>query len=276
MKAEDLFKQILQKKSCLCIGLDTDPEKIPEFLKETDHPQFEFNKRIIDATHDLVIAYKPNLAFYERFGSKGWIELEMTCHYIRQNHPELFLIADGKRGDIGNTSAMYADAVFNRLSCDALTLSPYMGRDSVEPFFTGGKWVILLGLTSNAGSADFQLLPLRDKDQMLFERVLQTSSRWGSKDNMMFVVGATRTEWLKKVRAVVPDHFLLIPGIGAQGGKLDEAMEYGLNGVCGLIINASRSIIYADRSEQFDAAARSVASQIRQQIEDHLRKKQLI
>jgi len=276
MKAKDLYKQILQKKSCLCVGLDTDTDKIPSFLKETEYPQFEFNKRIIDATHDLVIAYKPNLAFYEKYGSKGWAELEMTCHYIRQNHPDIFLIADAKRGDIGNTSAMYADAVYNGLACDALTLSPYMGRDSVEPFITGGKWVILLGLTTNAGSADFQLLPLRDKGQLLFERVLQTSSGWGSTDNIMYVVGATRTEWLKKVRAIVPDHFLLIPGIGAQGGKLDEAMEYGLNGVVGLIINASRSIIYADRSEQFDKAARSAAEKLRQQIEDHLRKKHLI
>jgi orotidine-5'-phosphate decarboxylase len=276
MKAVDLYQQIRQKKSCLSISLDTDPDKIPQFIREADHPQFEFNRRIVEATHDLVIAYKLNLAFYERFGSKGWAELEMTCDYIRRAHPGIFLVADGKRGDIGNTSAMYAEAVYTRLSCDAITLSPYMGRDSVEPFITGGKWVILLGLTSNAGSSDFQLLPLRDRDQVLFERVLQASSGWGSKDNMMYVVGATRTKWLKKVRAVIPEHFLLVPGIGVQGGKLDEVMELGLNRVAGLIIVSGRSVIYADRTEAFDSAARSAAEDLRRQMENHLRKKHLL
>ena len=271
MNADQLHGNILEKKSFLCIGLDTDPEMIPAFLKNTELPQYEFNKQIIDATHDLVVAFKPNLAFYEKYGSKGWEALEKTCTYIKEHYPDIFLIADGKRGDIGNTSRMYAESVFYRLSCDAVTLSPYMGRDSVEPFLVKDKWAILLALTSNEGSADFQLLRMEEKGSTLFEEVLEKTSHWGTTDNIMYVIGATKAEWLRKVRAIVPDHFLLIPGIGTQGGNLEEVITNGMNKRTGLIINASRSILYAGTGHKFTAAARSATLELRQKMGSCLR-----
>lgn len=270
MNAEYLHRQILEKRSCLCIGLDTSLDLIPEFLREQEFPLFEFNKGIVDATSDLAIAYKPNLAFYERHGSEGWIQLEMTCRYIREEHPGIMLIADGKRGDIANTSAMYADAVFDRLGCDALTLSPYMGRDSVGPFYRDGKWVVVLALTSNEGSADFQLLPVGEGDSLLYEQVLKIVAGWGNTDNTMFVVGATKAEYLRRVRLVVPDHFLLVPGIGTQGGSLEEVMEGGLNEKGGLIINVSRKVLYAGQGRQYAASARSAAVAFRNECRRHL------
>lgn len=270
MNADQLHRNILEKKSFLCIGLDTDPGRIPGFLTKTKMPRYEFNKQIIDATHDLVIAYKPNLAFYEIAGSAGWKELEMTCRYIKDHYPEIFLIADGKRGDIGNTSRMYAESVFNNLSCDAATLSPFMGRDSIEPFLLKDKWAILLGLTSNEGSSDFQLLRIEGKGKTLFEEILEKTSSWGTTDNLMYVIGATRVEWLRKVRAIIPGHFLLIPGIGAQGGDMEEVMRYGMNERTGLIINVSRSVLYADPGRQFAAAARSRAFEMQQKMQSFL------
>jgi orotidine-5'-phosphate decarboxylase len=238
---------------------------------KTELPQYEFNKQIIDATHDLVFAYKPNMAFYEKNGSQGWQALEQTCTYIKSHYPEIFLIADGKRGDIGNTSRMYAESVFNGLSCDAVTVSPYMGKDSVEPFLLKDKWAVLLGLTSNQGSADFQMLRIEGKKHTLFEEILKKTSQWGTTDNLMYVVGATRAEWLKKVRSIIPDHFLLIPGIGAQGGDLDEVMVNGLNKKAGLIINVSRSVLYAGTDHRFADAARTVTLGLRQSIESYLK-----
>jgi orotidine-5'-phosphate decarboxylase len=270
MNADQLHRNILKKKSFLCIGLDSDPALIPGFLKDTELPQYEFNKKIIEATHDLVIAYKPNLAFYEMNGAKGWEALEQTCRYIRDHYPEIFLIADGKRGDIGNTARVYAESVFHRLSCDAATLSPYMGRDSVEPFLVKDKWAILLGLTSNEGSSDFQLLRVKEKGNTLFEEVLEKTSHWGTTDNLMYVIGATKAEWLNKVRSIIPDHFLLIPGIGVQGGDLDEVILNGMNKRAGLIINVSRSVLYAGKNRSFAEAARSVTLGLQQKMEPYL------
>ena len=271
MNAENLYRQILEKKSCLCIGLDTNLDLIPEFLRDKEYPLFEFNKEIIDATHDLVIAYKPNLAFYERYGSGGWSQLEMTCRYIRERHQGILLIADGKRGDIANTSSMYADAVFEHLGCDALTVSPYMGKDSVGPFYRDGKWLVVLALTSNEGSSDFQLLPVGQGDGLLYEHVLRRVSGWGNTDNTMFVVGATKAEHLRRVRSIVPDHFLLVPGIGTQGGSLAEVMAGGLNRLGGLIINVSRKVLYAGHGPQYAGSARSVAEAIRNECRTFLR-----
>lgn len=262
MTREHLFEQIRAKESFLCIGLDTDFEKLPVHLKRLDQPLYEFNKSIIDHTHDKVVAYKPNLAFYEYHGTEGWHQLELTIQYIRTNYPDIFIIADAKRGDIGNTASKYAGAFYNQLNCDGITLSPYMGSDSLKPYLDcSGKWVILLALTSNRGAEDFQLIS-NEKHERLFESVLIKSSQWGSKDNMMFVVGATRANMLVKVREIVPDHFLLIPGIGAQGGSLEEVAEYGLNRQCGLIVNSSRSILYADFTSRFAVAARNKSIEI--------------
>jgi orotidine-5'-phosphate decarboxylase len=275
MNSEQLYKQILRKQSFLCIGLDTEPAKIPEHLNDLEFPLFEFNRKIIDFTHDTVIAYKPNVAFYECLGSKGWHQLELTIRHIRENYPELFIIADAKRGDIGNSSAKYAETFLKHLDCDAVTVNPYMGSDSILPFLDyPGKWIILLALTSNPGAEDFQFLNL-GHNQRLFESVIQKSKDLGNTDNTMFVVGATRASLLVKVREIIPDHFLLIPGVGAQGGDLEEVAEYGFNKNCGLIVNSSRAIIYADHSEQFAERARDKALEMKNQMQKILKRRML-
>lgn len=276
MTASELFNNIKKKTSFLCIGLDTDFNKIPRVLLEKEYPIFEFNKRIIDATEDLVVAYKPNLAFYETMGAAGWMSLEMTVNYIRKNFPDIFIIADAKRGDIGNTSIMYANAFFRNLDFDAVTLSPYMGRDSIQPYLDfRNKWSIILGLTSNAGSQDFQQIRTAD-DQLLFEKVISTAKEWGSSDNTMFVVGATKADQLRQIRKLIPDHFLLVPGIGAQGGNLEEVFQSGHNNQCGLLVNVSRSIIYADITSRFEISARQKAIETRDHMEELLTRAALI
>lgn len=277
MNARQLFNQIREKQSYLCIGLDTDFEKIPKALLDNDYPVFEFNKRIIKATANLAVAYKPNMAFYENLGASGQISLEMTVNYIRTHYPEIFIIADAKRGDIGNTSKMYASAFFRNFDFDAVTVAPYMGADSVKPFLGyPEKWVILLALTSNEGAEDFQFQKLAGKREYLFEKVISTSRNWGTIDNMMYVVGATKADWLKKIRKIIPDHFLLIPGFGAQGGSLKEVSDAGLNSQCGLLVNASRSIIYADITDKFDEAAREAASEVQKEMAVYLSKAKLL
>jgi orotidine-5'-phosphate decarboxylase len=272
MNRKELFQNIKRKKSFLCIGLDTDMNKIPSCLKEkSSNPIFEFNKAIIDATADLCVAYKPNLAFYESLGIEGWKALNETVNYLRQHYPDQFLIADAKRGDIGNTSAMYAQAFFEKMNFDSITVSPYMGEDSIKPFLAyPNKWTIILALTSNKGALDFQLLKEENTGERLFEKVLKTSTNWGTEENMMYVVGATKTEYLKSVRKLIPEHFLLIPGIGAQGGSLEETTKFGLNSQCGLLVNSSRQIIYASSDENFAEAARSEALQLQQAMENIL------
>jgi orotidine-5'-phosphate decarboxylase len=271
MTADQLFEQIRNKRSFLCVGLDSDMTKIPRFLMEHEYPIFEFNRRIIDATADFSIAYKPNLAFYEVLGTAGWINLEMTVNYIRKNYPDIFIIADAKRGDIGNTSKMYAQAFFEKMDFDAITVSPYMGSDSVSPFLGyPNKWVIVLALTSNSGAGDFQQIIDSAKNVHLFERVLQKSQKWGNEYNMMYVVGATRAEMLTNVRDIVPNHFLLIPGVGAQGGSLTDVAKYGFNSTCGLIVNSSRAIIYADATNEFANVAREKAIDVQQEMSNLL------
>lgn len=255
MTRKELFEQIIKKKSFLCVGLDTDIKKIPTHLLNEKDPVFEFNKQIIDATHSFAVSYKPNIAFYEAMGPKGWESLQKTLEYIPK---ECFTIADAKRGDIGNTSELYARAFFDKgasgMSFDSVTVAPYMGADSVKPFLNfEGKWVILLALTSNAGSADFQQLTVGDKK--LYEEVLKTSAQWGSAEQLMYVVGATKASLLKEIRQIIPDHFLLVPGVGAQGGSLKEVAENGMNSECGLLVNSSRGIIYASSGEDFAAVA---------------------
>jgi orotidine-5'-phosphate decarboxylase len=277
MTSTSLFENIKKKKSFLCIGLDTDINKIPNILLHQEYPVFEFNKQIIDATHDLAIAYKPNLAFYESLGAAGWISLELTVDYLRANYPDIFLIADAKRGDIGNTSKMYATAFFKNLAFDAITVAPYMGEDSVTPFLSyEGKWVILLALTSNKGAEDFQFVYGKDDNKRLFERVLLQSQKWGNIDNMMYVVGATQAEMLKYIRKIVPHHFLLVPGIGAQGGNLKDVAINGMNHQCGLIVNSSRDIIYAGITDKFAEAAREKAQTVQMQMHELLKEKGIL
>ena len=276
MTKEELFEQIRLKRSFLCIGLDTDILKIPDFLKNTDDPVFAFNKAIIDHTHDLCVAYKPNLAFYESLGVKGWGSLEKTVRYIRETYPDQFIIADAKRGDIGNTSDLYARAFFEKLGVDAVTVAPYMGEDSVKPFLGyPGKWVILLALTSNKGASDFQYFT-DEKGERLFEKVLKTAGGWGSADNMMYVVGATKAQSLEEIRKIIPDHFLLVPGVGAQGGSLEEVARYGMNDQCGLLVNSSRAIIYASNGEDFALRARDEALNVQVDMEELLLEAELI
>ena len=272
MTRQQLFENIRRKQSFLCVGLDTDVNKIPEHLfDESEDPIFEFNKAIIDATADLCVAYKPNLAFYESLGLEGWDVLERTVEYIRAHYPDQFIIADAKRGNIGNTSAMYARTFFDHMDFDAVTVAPYMGEDSVKPFLTyDGKWVILLALTSNKGAFDFQFTEAKESGERLFETVLRTSSQWGNADNMMYVVGATQGRMFEDIRKIVPDHFLLVPGIGAQGGSLEEVCRYGMNSTCGLIVNSSRAIIYTDASENFVATAAEKAREVQQQMAEQL------
>ena len=254
MDYTQLFEQIKKKKSFLCVGLDSDIAKIPAHLLTAGDPVFEFNKAIVDATAEFAVAYKPNIAFYESRGVEGWLSLEKTVKYIRSEYPEVFIIADAKRGDIGNTSQMYAKAFLQTLDFDAITVAPYMGEDSVTPFLQyEGKWVILLALTSNKGAFDFQFFD--SEGEKLYEKVLKKSQEWGDKQNMMYVVGATKVEMLGGIRAIVPDHFLLVPGVGAQGGSLEEVAKYGMNSHCGLIVNSSRGIIFADKTENFAARA---------------------
>ena len=278
MNKQQLFENIQRKKSFLCVGLDTDVTKIPEHLFDLgDDAIFAFNKAIIDATADLCVAYKPNLAFYESIGLEGWDILERTVDYICTNYPDQFIIADAKRGDIGNTSAMYASAFLGNMEFDAITVAPYMGEDSVTPFLTyEDKWVILLALTSNKGAFDFQFMKDAETGERLFEKVLKTSQKWGNTDNMMYVVGATKAEMLSDIRAIVPDHFLLVPGVGAQGGSLQEVAKYGMNDTCGLLVNSSRQIIYADDTEKFADFARNEALKVQQEMEVYLKEKGLL
>lgn len=275
MDYNGLFEKIVRKKSFLCVGLDSEIEKIPSFLLKEKDPVFEFNKRIIDATHEYAVAYKPNVAFYECYGARGWNSLEATANYIRKNYPEIFLIADAKRGDIGNTSKMYAKAFLENMPFDAITVAPYMGEDSVTPFLSyPDKWVVLLALTSNRGADNFQY---HNEDGLkLFERVLSVSQRWGSVNNMMYVVGATRAEMLKGIRKLVPEHFLLVPGVGAQGGSLEEVAKYGLNSKCGLLVNSSRGIIFADNTKNFDKVAGEKAKEMQTEMECHLTQHKLL
>ena len=266
MNRKELIEQIKKKGSFLCVGLDTDIKKIPEHLLSCEDPIFEFNKAIIDATADYCVAYKPNVAFYESLGVAGWNALDKTVKYLRENYPDQFVIADAKRGDIGNTSSLYARAFFESLQVDALTVAPYMGEDSVKPFLAyDGKWVILLALTSNPGSRDFQFMAQPDGER-LFEMVLEKAQRWGTEDNLMFVVGATQEEMFADVRRVAPRSFLLVPGVGAQGGSLEEVAKWGMTTECGLLVNSSRGIIYASHGEDFAAAAAAEARKLR----DHM------
>ena len=266
MTRQQLIQQIQLKKSYLCVGLDTDPEKIPKHLQLHPDAIFEFNKQIIDATKDLCVAYKINTAFYEVLGSKGWDIMERTVNYIPKEH---LTIADAKRGDIGNTSTQYAKAFFETLNFDALTVAPYMGEDSVRPFLEfDNKWAIVLGLTSNAGSKDFEQQKIGDN--FLYQQVLKTVSTWGTENNLMFVIGATKASLLAEIRKIIPDHFLLVPGVGFQGGSLKEVSNYGLNKDCGLLVNASRAIIYASEKEDFATEVRAIAMQYQTEMAGYL------
>jgi orotidine-5'-phosphate decarboxylase len=273
MKFSELTVEIVKKQSFLCVGLDSNINKIPEFLMKFDDPVFVFNKQIIDATHDLAIAYKPNIAFYESRGAAGWKSLEATVSYLNKNYPDILLIADAKRGDIGNTSKEYAKAFFSKMDFDAITVAPYMGRDSVEPFLEfKDRWVIVLGLTSNVGASDFQFNWISENSAYLYEKVIAETAKWGNRENTMFVVGATKAEHLKRVRKLVPDYFLLVPGVGAQGGSLDEVVENGMNKNCGLIVNSSRGIIFAGSGQNFAEKAREKALELQQQMSGLLKK----
>ena len=266
MTREQLFEQIIRKQSFLCVGLDTDIRKIPQHLLSEEDPIFSFNKAIIDATAAYCVAYKPNLAFYESMGVRGWISFEKTIQYLNEHYPEQMIIADAKRGDIGNTSAMYARTFFEEINVDAVTVAPYMGEDSVTPFLGyEGKWVILLALTSNKGSHDFQLTESTDGEK-LFQKVLRKSQEWAGNDQMMYVVGATQGQAFEEIRKIVPDHFLLVPGVGAQGGSLSEVCKYGMTQECCLLVNSSRAIIYADNTENFASAAAEAAKAVQQEM----------
>jgi orotidine-5'-phosphate decarboxylase len=269
------FNNIVKKKSFLCVGLDSEIDKIPTFLLKTKDPVFEFNKCIIDTTNKYAVAYKPNVAFYESNGAKGWNSLEATVRYIKENYPDIFVIADAKRGDIGNTSRMYARTFLEKLSCDAITVAPYMGEDSITPFLSiEGKWVVLLALTSNKGADDFQY---HNEDGIkLFERVLTVSQKWGTINNLMYVVGATRAEMLKDIRQIVPEHFLLVPGVGAQGGTLEAVAKYGMTNKCGLLVNSSRGIIFADNTENFAKTAGEKAREMQLEMAQYLSERNLI
>jgi orotidine-5'-phosphate decarboxylase len=275
MNSDKLYSNIQKKKSYLCVGLDSAFEKIPASLQKLKQSVFEFNKQIVDATAKFAVAYKPNLAFYESRGLTGWADLELTVNYIKKNYPEIFIIADAKRGDIGNTSAMYAKAFFENMHFDAVTVAPYMGEDSVKPFLNfENKYVILLALTSNQSAADFQYFA-SGTGKPLFSEVIDVSKKWGSKDNIMYVVGATKASMLSDIRKQIPDHFLLVPGVGAQGGNLQEVSEHGLNEKCGLLINASRSVIFAGNGNDFAKKAAKEAENLQQQMEQILSEKNL-
>ncbi|MCI9846460.1 orotidine-5'-phosphate decarboxylase [Flavobacterium pectinovorum] len=282
MTTQQLHEQIFQKKSFLCVGLDPDLTKIPQHLLETEDPIFEFNKAIIDATHDLTVGYKPNTAFFEAYGIKGWISLQKTINYINEKFPEIFTIADAKRGDIGNTSSMYAKAFFEDLNFDSVTVAPYMGKDSVEPFLAfENKHTIMLALTSNEGAFDFQTLTTngaRGEAELsgakeLYKQVLETSKSWKNSHNLMYVVGATKAEYFAEIRKIVPDSFLLVPGIGAQGGSLSEVCKYGMNDKVGLLVNSARAIIYASNGTDFAEKAREEALKVQQEMEEIINSK---
>ena len=266
MNRQQLINEIFTKKTFLCVGLDTDINKIPAYLKNEDDPIFAFNKAIIDATASYCVAYKPNLAFYECYGLKGMLAFEKTIQYIKENHPNHFIIADAKRGDIGNTSKMYAQTFFEEYNLDSVTVAPYMGEDSVKPFLEyDGKWVILLALTSNKGSHDFQLT--EDKQgERLFEKVLKKSQEWGTTENLMYVVGATQGKMFEDIRRIAPEHFLLVPGVGAQGGSLQEVCKYGMTKDCGLLVNSSRGIIYASTDNDFAEVAAVKAKELQEEM----------
>jgi orotidine-5'-phosphate decarboxylase len=269
MTTPQLIEQIRIKKSFLCVGLDVDLEKIPAYLLNFEDPIFEFNKAIIDATHDLVVSYKPNTAFYEAYGLKGWQSLKKTIDYINEKYPDIFTIADAKRGDIGNTSTRYAKAFFEDLNFDSVTVAPYMGKDSVEPFLAfENRHTIMLALTSNEGAFDFQTLNVGEKE--LYKQVLETSKTWKNAENLMYVVGATKAEFFTAIRKIVPDSFLLVPGVGAQGGSLSEVCKYGMNANIGLLINSSRAIIYASNGTDFAQKAREEALKMQQEMQQIL------
>lgn len=277
MTTQQLCEQIKIKKSFLCVGLDVDLNKVPKHLLELEDPIFEFNKAIIDATHDLTVSYKPNTAFYEAYGIKGWVSLQKTINYINEKYPEIFTIADAKRGDIGNTSSMYAKAFFEDLNFDSVTVAPYMGKDSVEPFLAfENKHTIMLALTSNEGAFDFQTLQVDGTRgeaegsgaKELYKQVLETSKTWKNSENLMYVVGATKAEYFTEIRKIVPDSFLLVPGVGAQGGSLSEVCKYGMNDNVGLLINSSRGIIYASNGTDFADVARAEALKMQQEMEE--------
>ena len=266
MTTKELIDQIKTKKSFLCIGLDVNLTKIPKHFLELEDPIFEFNKAIIEATHDLAVAYKPNTAFYEAYGIKGWKSLQKTIDYLNEQHPEIFTIADAKRGDIGNTSAMYAKAFFDDLNFDSITVAPYMGKDSIEPFLAfENKHTIMLALTSNEGAFDFQTLNIDGNE--VYKHVLKTSKTWKNAENLMYVVGATKAEYFAEIRKIIPDSFLLVPGVGAQGGSLSEVCKYGMNDTVGLLINSSRAIIYASDGTDFSQKARAEALKIQQEMQ---------
>ena len=272
MNRQELVNQIKTKRSFLCVGLDTDLKKVPQHILNEEDPIFAFNKAIIDATADYCVAYKPNLAFYEAFGVKGLVSFEKTIKYLKENYPQHFIVADAKRGDIGNTSAMYARTFFEEYDVDSLTVAPYMGEDSVTPFLGyKDKWVIVLALTSNKGSHDFQLTE-DNNGERLFEKVLRTSQQWGDKNNMMYVVGATQGRMFEDIRKLVPEHFLLVPGVGAQGGSLEEVCKYGMNADCGLLVNSSRGIIYASNGTDFAAVVGEKAKELQLQMDEELKK----
>ena len=275
MKIENLINQIKQKKSFLCVGLDVDLDKIPKHLHKHEDPIFEFSKAIIDSTYPFAIAYKPNLAFFESYGLKGWNSLEKIINYINSNYPEIFTIADAKRGDIGNTSSKYARTFFETLNFDSITVNPYMGRDSIEPFLDyDNKYTILLSLTSNSGSSDFQFQ--LDNGKPLYLSVIKKSLSWKNKENLMYVIGATKAESLKEVREIIPNSFLLVPGIGAQGGSLSDVCRFGLNENCGLIVNSSRQIIYSDNSIDYAKKSAEISSLIQKEMSEQLLKKGII
>ncbi len=266
MNYSELYEQIKAKKSFLCVGLDSDPKLLPECVRGVEYPIFEFNKAIVDKTAKYAVAYKPNLAFYEAEGVLGWQQLEMTVNYIKENYPEIFIIADAKRGDIGNTANLYARAFFEKMSFDAVTLAPYMGSDSVKPFMEyEGKWSIILALTSNKSANDFEQLQL-ESGEPLYEKVIKGSMTWGSKENTMYVLGATRPEKLKEIREYCPDHFFLVPGVGAQGGTVEDVAKNGMNSHCGLLVNSSRGIIFADKTENFAVVAGEKARELAEEM----------
>lgn len=271
MTIQELTQQIFKKKSFLCVGLDTDLEKIPTYLLSEDNPAFSFNKAIIDATHKYCVAYKPNIAFYEAMGLQGWKALQKTIEYLHNEYPEIYTIADAKRGDIGNTSRMYAKAFFEDLGFDSITVAPYMGKDSVEPFLEfENKQTILLALTSNEGSKDFQVLQANDID--LYQHVIKTSKTWKNSENLMYVVGATKAEFLKDIRKIIPNQFLLVPGVGLQGGSLEEVCKYGMTKNVGLLVNSSRKIIYASDSSNFAEIAGAKAEALQRHMAEELEK----
>ena len=275
MNYRDIYNKIVKKNSFLCVGLDTDLSKVPEFLLKEDDPVFEFNKRIIDATQQFTVAYKPNTAFYEALGAKGWISLQKTAEYVKKNYPGIFLIADCKRGDIGNTCKMYAKTFFEQMPFDAVTLSPYMGRDSVTPFLEyPDKWAIILALTSNPSASDFQIIQEKETDEYLFEKTLKYGQLWGDENRIMFVAGATQAYKFQQIRKIAKDNFLLVPGVGAQGGSLEDVATFGMNESCGLLVNSSRGIIYASNGEDFAEKAGEKAAEMQEKMKALLEENQ--